>query len=206
MGRDAAAFWDRMARRYAAMNLADPAAYEATLARVRAYLSPGDRVLEIGCGTGGTAVRLAPAVTSYTATDIAPKMIAFARERPEPRGMPHLAFRIGAAGDTAGAPFDAVLAFKLLHLLPDLPRRLAAIRAALRPGGLLLSKTPCLGELSPLLRLILPPLGLIGLAPRVAWLTREALETQIAAAGFAILETGDYPARRAQRFVVARRP
>jgi SAM-dependent methyltransferase len=133
-------------------------------------------------------------------------MIAHATARPEAAGLPQLTFRVAPAADLTGAPFDAVLAFNLLHLLPDLPEGLAAIRTALRPGGVLISKTPCLADLSPLLRLVVPPLRLVGLAPRLAWLTRARLEAAIADAGFEIVETGDYPARRAQRLVVARRP
>lgn len=202
MSREAA-FWDRMAPRYARMKLADPEAYEATLARVRARLSPADRVLEIGCGTGATAVRLAPEVAGYTATDLSPGMIAIARARPE-AALPQLSFHVAGADAQAG-PFDAVLAFNLVHLLPDLPAALVRLRDGLRPGGLFISKTPCLAELSPLLRMVVPALRLVGLAPRVAWLRRAALEAQIAAAGFEIVETADLPARRAQRFVVARR-
>lgn len=199
-----AAFWDRMAPRYARMNLADPEAYEETLARVRARLSPADRVLEVGCGTGATAVRLAPAVARYIAADLSPGMIAIARARPEVAALPQLSFDVAELG-AADGPFDAVLAFNLLHLLPDLPAALAAMRNGLRPGGLFVSKTPCLADLSPILRLVVPALRLVGLAPRVAWLRRAGLEAQIAAAGFEILETADLPARRAQRFVVARR-
>jgi SAM-dependent methyltransferase len=205
MGHDAAAFWDRMARRYARMNLADPAAYEGTLARVLARLARTDRVLEIGCGTGQTAIRLAPSVAAYTAVDISTQMIAIARDRPEGRALPQLDFAVADLGGAPPGPFDAVLAFNLLHLLPDLPTGLAAIRDRMRPGGWLLSKTPCLAELSPLLRLAVPPLQLLGLAPRLTWLRREALEAAIAAAGFEVLETADLPARRAQRYVAARR-
>jgi SAM-dependent methyltransferase len=205
MPGDPAAFWNRMARRYARMQLADPEAYEATLARVLARLSPADHVLEIGCGTGQTAIRLAPAVARYTATDLSPAMIGIARDRPEGRALAHLDFAVADPEGAPRGPFDAVLAFNLLHLLPDLPAGLAAIRTRLRPGAVLLSKTPCLAELSPLLRLALPPLQLMGLAPRFAWLRRSALEAAIAGAGFEILESADYPARRAQRYIAARR-
>ena len=51
-----AAFWNRVARRYAAMPMRNPDAWEETLARVTARLSPTDRVLELGCGTGSTAL------------------------------------------------------------------------------------------------------------------------------------------------------
>ena len=67
---DAAPFWDKIAPRYAKKPVADPAAYEEKLARVRALLRAEDRVLEIGCGTGSTALRLASRVAEITATDI----------------------------------------------------------------------------------------------------------------------------------------
>ena len=54
------AFWDRIAPKYAADPIADPAAHEATLERTRRLLGPGHRVVEIGCGTGSTALALAP--------------------------------------------------------------------------------------------------------------------------------------------------
>ena len=54
---DKALFWDRMARKYAADPIADPAGYEHTLHRVQGLLNAGDRVLELGCGTGSTARR-----------------------------------------------------------------------------------------------------------------------------------------------------
>jgi ubiquinone/menaquinone biosynthesis C-methylase UbiE len=55
-----ARFWDRIARKYAADPIADMAGYEATLQRVQGLLSTEQDVLEIGCGTGTTALRLAP--------------------------------------------------------------------------------------------------------------------------------------------------
>ena len=48
----APAFWDRIAERYAAQPVRNPQAYEHTLERVRAYLKPSDRALELGCGCG----------------------------------------------------------------------------------------------------------------------------------------------------------
>jgi len=216
----AAAFWDRWADRYAAQSLAHPDAYAATLERVRAHLSPEARVLEVGCGTGSTAVALAGGVASYLATDLSPRMIAIARARPEAAGLPQLCFRVAEAGriaapgddpgnggtDPPGGPVDAVLAFSLLHLVDDLPGTLARLRAGLAPGGLLISKTVCLADLGRWLRALVPAMRLVGLAPPgVAFLGRAQLERAIAEAGFEIVETGDYPAARAARFVVARK-
>ncbi len=54
-----ARFWDRIAVKYAADPIADPAGYETTLRRVQDLLTTDQDVLEIGCGTGTTALRLA---------------------------------------------------------------------------------------------------------------------------------------------------
>ena len=207
-----AAFWDRIADRYAARSLGDEAAYAATLERARAHLRPADTALEIGCGTGRTAIALAPSVASYHATDLAPRMIEIARSRPEGAAAANLSFSVAEATEAPEAPgavYDAVLAFNLLHLLDDLPAGLREIAAHLRPGGRLISKTPCLRDLSLPVRLpvglLVRPMRLAGLAPALRFLGARELERSIAEAGFRIVETGDFPARRAQRLVVAER-
>jgi ubiquinone/menaquinone biosynthesis C-methylase UbiE len=73
-------FWDRTSRKYAKSKIADRAGYERTLERTRALLGPNVRVLELGCGTGTTALRLARDAQSYLATDISAEMIAIAEE------------------------------------------------------------------------------------------------------------------------------
>ena len=78
---DTGNFWDKIAPKYAKKPVADPAAYEAKLDRVRALLRAEDRVLEIGCGTGSTALTLAPNVAEITATDISGGMIAIAEDK-----------------------------------------------------------------------------------------------------------------------------
>ncbi len=50
-------------------------AYHAKLARVRRHLRPSDRILEIGCGTGGTARALARDVAHVCATELSGEMI-----------------------------------------------------------------------------------------------------------------------------------
>jgi SAM-dependent methyltransferase len=200
-----AAFWNRVARRYAAMPMRNPEAWEETLARTRAHLSPDDRVLELGCGTGSTALRLAPEVASYIATDDAAEMIAIATERGADLPTLHPAVARPGDGSLPEGPFDAILAFNLLHLLPDLPAALSELHAKLKPGGLLITKTPCLGgpwlALWPLVRI----LRAMGKAPPLRFLSTAALERRIVQAGFVIEARDDLPQRPPSRLLIARR-
>jgi SAM-dependent methyltransferase len=205
-----ARFWDRFARRYAAHKLGDPAGYERTLARVGETISGMGRVLEIGCGTGSTALRLAPLTGHYLATDISPNMIAIGREKAEAAEIADLDFAVASLETLEAAPgtFDAVLAFSMLHLLPDRAGAFARIRALLRPGGAFLSKTPCMAETGLIIRLLVPVLRMVGLAPRFARLSGAQLTAEIVAAGFEVVETARHGSGKQdiRLFVAARRP
>lgn len=200
-------FWDRVARRYAKMPMRNPDAYEATLAKVLAHLRPEDRVLELGCGTGTTALRLAGAVRQYIASDYSPKMIAIATEKRATCDVRTLDLCVGAPGDGSlpEGPFDAILGFNFLHLLPHRKAALAEIAQKLAPGGLFISKTPCLGGLYRVLQPLVGLLRLLGKAPDLRFVKPAALEREIEAAGFVIVEAGDYPKRPPSRFIVARK-
>lgn len=164
------AFWNRIARKYASDPIADMAGYQATLQRVQSLLRPEHEVLEVGCGTGTTALQLAAHTRHYLATDLSPEMLAIAREKLQAQPMPGLRFELADAGvPTAQAErFDVLLAFNTLHLLPDLQRSLAAMLAALKPGALFITKTPCVGEMNPLIPWLAIPLArLLGKAPPV---------------------------------------
>ncbi|MEM6491808.1 MAG: hypothetical protein AAF684_07920, partial [Pseudomonadota bacterium] len=92
-----------------------------------------------------------------------------------------------------------------LHLLEDLDGALRAIRRRLRPGGLFISKTICLGGSASIFRVAIPVLRAFGKAPYVRFLSVDGLDALIRTAGFDIIETGVYPAKPPARFVVARR-
>lgn len=204
-----ARFWDRAARKYAASPIKDMAGYERTLARTRHYLRGTDTVLELGCGTGSTALRLAPSVQSIRATDISAAMIAIAREKAAAAGVSNIAFESAAAGALpSGPPCDAVLAFNLLHLVSARQSLLRQVFENLRPGGLFISKTACLSEMSRLIRFAVPVMQWTGFAPQVAFFTASELETEIAAAGFHIIETARHGSGRsdARIFIAARKP
>ncbi|MGI6854205.1 class I SAM-dependent methyltransferase [Mesorhizobium sp. 1B3] len=203
-------FWDRTSRQYATSAIADQAGYERTLDQTRALLKSDDRVLELGCGTGTTALRLAGDVQDYLATDISAGMIAVANEKHAASPIPALTFRIAtveALAPVAGQ-FNAVLGFNYLHLVRDLPGTLCRIHAWLAAEGLFISKTPCVGDMNPLIRLaLLPAMRAIGKAPYAGVFRAAELSRHICAAGFDILASESHATKGNDKrpYIVARK-
>lgn len=206
-----ARFWDRIARKYAKDPIVDQAGYERTLQCVQALLSPDHEVLEIGCGTGTTALRLAPGTRRLVATDVSASMVAIAREKLAAQPLPQLEFRVADADAPVSgrASYDAVLAFNLLHLVTDLPQALRSAVDALRPGGLFISKTPCIAEMNPLIhRLALPLMRALGKAPHVLCFNAAQLQAALTQQGLDIVSVERHGTRGkdVRVFIVARKP
>ena len=199
-------FWDRAARKYSKSPISNMDAYEKTLERVRTHLKTTDKALELGCGTGSTALLLAPSVGDYTAADISPAMIEIANEKLKADPQDGLSFIVSDAQASSQEPasFDVVLGFNLYHLVRRRDDAMRRARDLLKPGGLFITKTPCLGK-KWYLRPVISVMQLFGRAPFVEFLNIDAYDAMIKNAGFEIIETGLYPPSAPSRFVVARR-
>lgn len=205
---DTQKFWDRIAERYAASPVSDETSYRAKLDMTRDYFSPLSEVLEIGCGTGSTAISHAPHVKHLLATDISAKMLEIARRKAEAAGAGNIDFlHVGAEELTVpDAAFDAVLAMSVLHLVEDMASVIAKAHRALKPGGVFITSTVCLADEMPYLRFLLPLGRLIGKVPEVVtFLTAQTLRKSLSGNGF-VVEREWYPGRRKARFLVARKP
>lgn len=206
-----ARFWDRIARKYAKDPIADIPGYEFTLQRVQSLLSPDHDVLELGCGTGSTALRLAPHTRQFLATDVSQEMLAIAREKLAAQPTKQLRFAHADADQpTFGhATWDVVLAFNVLHLVAELDRAVDVVMQALKPGGLFISKTACLNEMHPLIpRVGLPLMRMIGKAPHVLCLDAAHLQGAMVRRGLVIeaVERHGTRGKDARVFIVARKP
>lgn len=187
-------FWNRVAARYAARPLKNVPAYEAMLADVASRLKDTDAVLEIGCGTGGTAIRLSAGVAQWTATDFSAEMVKIAKAKPSEGNVSFVVSDASSAFD--GGPFDAICAFNVLHLVDDPPGMLKRIHAHLKPGGQLISKTWCFADMKLSVRALFPVLRVIGLFPGATSLGAGQLRQAIRDAGLLIVDErifGDYP-------------
>ena len=210
--QDATLFWGRIAPKYAKSPVRDQQAYEATLARTRTYLGAQDKVLELGSGTGSTALILADAVAEYTATDLSPAMTAIGRSKAADQGVENVRFVAADVFDPIldGETYDVVTGFNLFHLLEDPDAAMQQVHRLLKPGGLFISKTPCPTDGSApwkmrLMLLAIPLMQMLGKAPFVKFQSIAELERSITGAGFKIVEVGNYPVSPPNHYVVARK-
>lgn len=120
---------------------AHPGGFAGSL-RLLAHFSfaPGMEVLEVGCGTGRTACRIARLGCKVKAVDSHPLMLAKARKRMEAEGV-----QVDwVQGDITSLPFadnrfDRIVV-ESVTIFTDAPRAIAEYFRVLKPGGLLLDR------------------------------------------------------------------
>ncbi|NEQ99258.1 MAG: class I SAM-dependent methyltransferase [Cyanothece sp. SIO2G6] len=204
------AFWDRISEKYAQQPIADEAAYQKKLEITREYFRPDMEVLEIGCGTGSTAILHAPYVKHIRAIDFSVNMIAIAQGKAEAQSIANVTFEQASIEtlETLAIPdqsLDMVLGLSILHLLGDKEKAIANVQQMLKPGGLFVTSTACLGETMSWFKLIGPIGRFLGVFPLVKVFTIKELEESLIQANFEL----DYqwqPRQDKAVFIVARKP
>ncbi len=132
--------WSRTAKgweRWEPILLYALSATDAPILRALA-LRPGDRVLDVGCGSGEPSLSIAPMVEpgSVLGVDISAAMLAVARRRARARGIRNVRFRTGSFERLPKAGrFDRVVSRFAVMFTADVPGALRRLRNALRPGG-----------------------------------------------------------------------
>lgn len=201
-----AKFWDRMAQRYSKRPIADEAAYQRKLQVTRDYLRPDMEVLEFGCGTGSTAITHAPYVKHIKAIDISSNMIEIARDKADAKKVDNVTFERSAIDELSvvDQSLDAVLGLNVLHLLEDKDAVISKVHRMLKPGGIFVTSTACLGDSMKFFRVIAPIGKFLGLMPLVKVFSSRELQDSLTGAGFEIAyqwQPGKYKAV----FIVAKK-
>jgi ubiquinone/menaquinone biosynthesis C-methylase UbiE len=170
-------------------------AYDRSIEKTRAILSPGQRVLEIGCGTGIISLGVAPFAGQIVGADISPQMIEVARHKAQEASVDNVEFQVcdGYSLPFEDEVFDAVLIFNTLHAVKEPATMLAEARRLLKPAGHLLTATDCYAAPAPFAtRLMLAAqrlMKLVGVIPFMSYLHEADIQRLIEAAGFDVVET-----------------
>ncbi|MBO4411669.1 MAG: class I SAM-dependent methyltransferase [Lachnospiraceae bacterium] len=132
--QDVKEFFDRLAPGWDAAEIRD----DGIIAEIldNALVTAGKDVLDVACGTGILVPDyLKRCVSSLTAIDLSPKMIAIAREKYRDTGVTFL------TGDAEkadyGRLFDCIVVYNAFPHFPDPERLIARLSGLLKPGGTL---------------------------------------------------------------------
>jgi len=201
-------FWDKMANRYTKKPVADEQTYQRKLEISRSYFQPNmSNVLEIGCGSGSTAISHAPYVQHIHATDISTRMIEIAKLKAQQQSVDNITFEQVSTEDISypNDSQDAVLALSVLHLLSDKEALVEKVYNMLKPNGVFITSTPCIADMSSLLGTILPIANFLRVIPPLSIFNLSELENCLTRSGFTI-EKQWLPGPKASVFIVARKP
>jgi SAM-dependent methyltransferase len=103
-------------------------------------LEPGDRLLDVACGTGAVAIPAAKQVGpsgQVTATDYSPGMVAETHKQAKKHGLSNITCACMEAQNLEfpDNSFDALACGFALFFFPDMRNALAEMRRVLMPGG-----------------------------------------------------------------------
>ncbi|MEM7156794.1 MAG: class I SAM-dependent methyltransferase [Myxococcota bacterium] len=205
-----AAFWNDQAERYSRKPVANPDAFERKIEITTSRMRPDHVVLDVGCGTGSLALRLAPSAREVHGLDVSSEMLRIATDKAQADGVDNVHFHCGLLDESFSAfedeSLDGICAYSILHLVPDRTAALAQIHRLLKPGGFFVSSTVCLREMWVPIALILPVMRWMGKAPRVSNISRKTLREDIERAGFVDIAQPEVGAERHVAFMVASKP
>ncbi len=142
------AFWDSSADNYDKTEERFEYIHRKSRKNARKHLANRETVLDYGCGTGTTACELSNEVKQIHAIDISSKMIELAKEKAAAANIGNVSFAQGDIFDEEYKfeSFDAILAFNMLHTVPDPQAVMQRIYELLKPEGLVITVTPCLRD------------------------------------------------------------
>ena len=174
-----AKLWDKIAERYSKRPIADEAGYQKKLQVTREYFRSDMEVLEFGCGTGSTAIAHAPYVKHIQAIDISSKMIEIARGKADANKIENVTFRRSTIDELSmnDQTLDAVLGLSIFHLLDNKEKVIARIHKILKPGGIFVTSTACIGDAMKFFKIVAPIGKFLGLSRWSRSLPQESWKT-----------------------------
>ena len=205
-------FWDKASKNYDKTEGRFEYIHSKSRENTKKHLNVNDIVLDYGCGTGTTACELAGQVKEIHAIDISSKMIEAAKEKADASNVENVSFVQADIFDERykEESFDAILAFNMLHTVPNPRDAVKRVHELLKPEGLFISVTPCLrGKMSFLVSLqiqLVRILCAIGIIPiPIRRLKSSELDDLVSNGNFQAIETEEIYKGASSYFVAAKK-
>ena len=133
-------------------------------------------------------------------------MIEIAQGKADGEGIENITFE-NATLEEIRVPdesLDAVLGLSILHLLENKEEAIAKVHRLLKPGGVFVTSTACIGDTMKFFKIIVPVGMFFGLMPLVKVFTTEELVGSLTTPGF-IIDHQRQPGKGKAIFIVARK-
>jgi 2-polyprenyl-3-methyl-5-hydroxy-6-metoxy-1,4-benzoquinol methylase len=199
-------FWDRTADYYDSEEKKDELTYLKFIEKTRKYLKVSDLVLDLGCGTGLVCNKIADDVELIYAIDISSKMIDIAKNKAIQCKIQNINYIYTTIFDKRfkGESYNVILIFNVLHLLDNSQVVIKRLNELLKPGGYIISATPCMGE-KPILNSLFSIGSKIGITPDIQSFKTAELDKLFIKGNFEIIETDFLKKNSPQYLLIAKK-
>lgn len=205
-------FWDKASKNYDKTEERFNYIHKKSRENTKIFLKDSDTVLDYGCGTGTASCHFSSLVKDIHAIDISSEMIAISQAKAAHGKIENVNFEQADIfdGKYSKESYDVILAFNMLHTVPNPQNVVLQINELLKPEGLFISVTPCLRQkmsffvnLQIQLVRVLCKLGLIPIPIRRV--TSSEVESILKAGGFQTVESEEIYKDASSYFVVAKK-
>jgi len=141
-------FWDKASKNYDKTEERFEYIHKKARENTRKYLRESQIVLDYGCGTGTASCEFASLVEEIYGIDISSEMIRIAKDKLAASEVDNVNFEKADIFDSKyqNESFDVILAFNMLHTVPNPQSVVQRVNDLLKHDGLFISTTPCLGQ------------------------------------------------------------
>ena len=141
-------FWDSASKNYDKTEERFEYIHKKSRENTKRFLKDSDTVLDYGCGTGTASCQFSNQVKEIHAIDISSKMIEISKEKAAVSKIDNVRLEQSDIFDikSSSESYDVILAFNMLHTVTNPLDSMRRINELLKPEGVFISVTPCLGQ------------------------------------------------------------
>ncbi|MFC1872700.1 class I SAM-dependent methyltransferase [Chloroflexota bacterium] len=184
-------FWDKQAKDFTDHEQHTRLSENKDFITTLKYLNIDDTVLDYGCATGMLSNAIADKVKEIHAIDISSKMIEIAKRKASERNIKNIDYAQATIYDERYVieSFNVILAFRILHMLENPQLVIRRINELLKPGGVFISVSACMGDKKALLGILVFLASKMRILPQhINMFKLPELQGIITSEGFQIVE------------------